>query len=844
MTRSIMLVCAMSILVMAHAKTFSYNFNSTPLPEAIRQIMKEHPALDVNFIYNELENYNTNATVSSDNAYEALRQTIGFNPVTVVKAKDTYYVEAFQHGKYRFKGRVVDTEGVPLVGATVMLLTPKDSTVVTYGVTADDGAFLIPSDKKNVMAKIVCMGYIKTYRECDGYDLGTITLLEQPIALQNVVVESPNTVLAPDKNTYLPTHRQKQFSQTGIDLLRHMAVPSLVIVPGSDAVTDVYGTICELFINYMPASDEDVKGMKITDVRRVEIYDFPSDPRFRGVRKAVNFVVQEYTYGGYTKLMASGTALNGFTGRSDIFSKFTYKKMTYDFYAGAYNNVNHHVGADATSRYSLTDGIVTRNGHITNSKSVTNSYPVSFRASFVSPRLQIRNLVSLTMDATPEKSHSGQFDYDSQPDRDYTYYRNSSEMANGLNYNGSLYWIHPRDFAVDYSHSIAYTHRNSSSAYLNHAVGFPIDNNAEENVTQLKFNLYGLKAFGPRHRLMAGGRVIYLNDNVNYTGSSFLMSHMKTLAAMGSIDYTYSTRRLYLMARLGGGSEHMTIDGQTYNETALYGKVECSYMLNDRNRLSAYVALDNFTPDIDMRQDAVIRNDEFIYLTGNPKLGNYKQLSTNLSYNLVPLPKLSLAFFGGYNETFNRVATIYTPYDGALLRSFLNDGNYINAYFGISCNLKLLNNNLQLYGNMAQNTYKTTGLYDTTYHPVIRLQLQASYYWKSFYGLIAWSNKNGSLTENSNIIIKNSQSYVIEAGWGNGKWNISLRANNIFNTEWVSQKWQRTTPLYNEWQTYYSPDSHASLCLSAAYTIGYGKKVRQGNEIGAQKAGASAILKP
>ena len=94
MARLIMLICAISAFVIANAEAFSYRFNSTPLPKAIQRILDNHPGLDINFIYNELENYNTSATVHADNPYDALRQTIGLNPVTVVKASNTYYVEA------------------------------------------------------------------------------------------------------------------------------------------------------------------------------------------------------------------------------------------------------------------------------------------------------------------------------------------------------------------------------------------------------------------------------------------------------------------------------------------------------------------------------------------------------------------------------------------------------------------------------------------------------------------------------------------------------------------------------------------------------------------------------
>lgn len=167
-----MLVCAMSAFIMASAATFSYRFSSTPLPEAIRRIMENHPDLDINFIYNELENYKTSATVDAGNAYDALRQTIGLNPVTVVKAKDTYYVEALQHGRYVYSGRAIGSDGAPVAAATVMLLAPKDSTVLTYGIADADGRFKIPCDRTDVVAKLYCLGYRTKYVDCRYFALG------------------------------------------------------------------------------------------------------------------------------------------------------------------------------------------------------------------------------------------------------------------------------------------------------------------------------------------------------------------------------------------------------------------------------------------------------------------------------------------------------------------------------------------------------------------------------------------------------------------------------------------------------------------------------------------------
>ena len=236
MAKIIMLICAMSAFVMAGAESFSFRFNSTPLPKAIQRIMENHPDLDINFIYNELENYNTSATVNAGNAYDALRQTIGLNPVTVVKAKNTYYVEALQHGKYVYTGRVTGSDDEPVVAATVMLLAQGDSTVITYGITNDKGCFIIPCDRRKVIAKIACMGYKTTYHQCNTFDTGTIIMPEDAVKLSEVRVEAENAHLYSDRTIYLPTTRQKNVAADAVALLSQMAIPQLDVDPATKSV--------------------------------------------------------------------------------------------------------------------------------------------------------------------------------------------------------------------------------------------------------------------------------------------------------------------------------------------------------------------------------------------------------------------------------------------------------------------------------------------------------------------------------------------------------------------------------------------------------------------------------
>lgn len=254
MKRLIILFAVMLCVATAFAQKFSYRFNHTPLADALVQIAGQHPDIHINFIYNELDKYPVTATIHTNDAYDMLRQLIGLNPVSVISSGDRYYVEALQHGKFSYRGRVIDEEYQPAPGTTILLLASKDSTVITYGVADNAGRFTIPCDSRNVIAKLSCVGYKTTYRRLTDFNVGDIILPIDAVALQQVNVEGQLASAYSDRTVYLPSQRQKNAAQNAIDLLRHMAIPQIKINPMDNSVTDNTGEGVSLFFNYMPAS--------------------------------------------------------------------------------------------------------------------------------------------------------------------------------------------------------------------------------------------------------------------------------------------------------------------------------------------------------------------------------------------------------------------------------------------------------------------------------------------------------------------------------------------------------------------------------------------------------------
>ena len=242
--------------VISHADTFTYRFNQTLLSEALSHIAEQHPDIQINFIYNELDKYKTSAHINTDDVFQALKQTIGMNPVSVSKSNGRYYIEALQHGKFIYRGCAIGEDNEPVAAATVMLLSPSDSTVITYGVADERGGFSIPCDRRDVIAKLSCIGYKTTCRRSAGFNFGNIVMRINATRLEQVSVKGQMATAYSDRTVYLPSSRQKNAAQNAIDLLRQMAIPQINISLVDNTVTTLSGQKVTLYINYIPALAE------------------------------------------------------------------------------------------------------------------------------------------------------------------------------------------------------------------------------------------------------------------------------------------------------------------------------------------------------------------------------------------------------------------------------------------------------------------------------------------------------------------------------------------------------------------------------------------------------------
>lgn len=170
--------------------------------------------------------------------------------------------------------------------------------------------------------------------------------------LQEFVVKGATTYIKNGVLNVIPNERQKEDAYNGTDLLSRLALPMLKIDPVSNAISYAGSGNVAFYINGRPASDADIQAMKTTDVIRVEYMDYPTDPRFNHDAHVVNFVMQKYIYGGYTRLSASESC-RYLNSTANIYSKFEINNFSLDVYFSPKNSIQKNNLYSSVNSYFL-----------------------------------------------------------------------------------------------------------------------------------------------------------------------------------------------------------------------------------------------------------------------------------------------------------------------------------------------------------------------------------------------------------------------------------------------------------------------------------------------------------
>ncbi len=256
------------------AQRVSCTFNNVSLSEALIALNKSTSKYEISFIYDELEDFTVTTEIRNKSIPQAIQQLIGFYPVKATRNhKNEIFVECTQKAATKLIGRLVDSTNAPIAYATIMLATPTDTAYITSGVSNASGAFVIPCQQTDVLARISCIGYKTLYRRLRTGKVGNIRMSEETQHLNNITVRGNHPLVTHTENKTI-FHTDQMLGSEGMnayDILRYL--PRVMV--RTDGTILYSGALATLYVNERKLQPNEasayLQSLNASDIERIEL---------------------------------------------------------------------------------------------------------------------------------------------------------------------------------------------------------------------------------------------------------------------------------------------------------------------------------------------------------------------------------------------------------------------------------------------------------------------------------------------------------------------------------------------------------------------------------------------
>ena len=346
--RLFFVVACWCIATAAFGQRVTRNFNDVSMSEALRWLNEQGGEYNISFLYNELEDFRVTTSVKNKSVPDAIQQLIGFYPIKMSVKDKEIAVECPQKASTRYKGTVIDENGQPLPYANVTLLSPRDSTVITGGVTNESGLFVIPCDQTGVLARITYVGYRPVYRHCKTTHLGTIKMQPDNYALDGVTVKGSKRLVRSTDSGLLANVQGTVLEQFGsvTEMLTHL--PLMM----SDGTVAGHGKP-EIYINNKKVRDNsELDRYRADEILSAEIITNPGPEYGADVTSVIRLKTVRKAGEGWSGNF-SASYRQGKEYYANVNAALNYRlRNGMDFFARGYLNDN-NLAIDATAQDQL-----------------------------------------------------------------------------------------------------------------------------------------------------------------------------------------------------------------------------------------------------------------------------------------------------------------------------------------------------------------------------------------------------------------------------------------------------------------------------------------------------------
>lgn len=631
------------------------------------------------------------------------------------------------------------------------------------------------------------------------------------------------------KTVYVPQQRQRLAASDGLSLLARMNIPQLNVNPLSAAVRTADGNAVTLFINFRPATPQDIAGLNPTDVKRVEYMDFPADARFLRAPHVVNFIVRDYAWGGYTKLDAKERFVVR-SGLASVYSKFAARRMEYDLMLSGDYDYCGHIGSASREWYKFPSGTVTRNASGQSGRHRERSLFSGLRLSWnKSDAFSFRNLISFRRNNIPVNQTSGIVEFSkTYPLEDYLI--TASSLSNALAWRSELFASLPKGWTLNANVNCELIGNKTDDHYTTSLSD--IVNSADEKGAFARTDLQANRALSENMSLFAAASAAWNRTDIDYAGSSNTTN--KFIQTFGGlyVGASLNLKKVSGSVDAGFALESNIINDKNIADRYPFTHINLQYAPDEKNSFGLWFQYATMSPGAVMKNPNIVRQSELMYIAGNPDLLAARHITANVSYTWLPSNRVQMSAYAVLFRIMDRQIEVYTPDGpgGAMLRKYCNDGDYNHGQLGAHLTAKFFDGRLAASAAPRLLLYKVTGSNAMSHFPFM-YSASVDYYLGNFFFSGYYGSPSSYVDGETSFLRKMPSEYSLSVGWAARGWNIQFTAANLFRSSWRISEDTLRTRWYDTAAVRFGADFHRRFALSVTYTFSYGRKVDNSAEI-------------
>lgn len=450
--------------------------------------------------------------------------------------------------KFSITGTVTDTLKSPLPSSTIMLLSPKDSSLVNFGVSSAKGTFEIKNVNKGAyLLKITFVGFVPHTQQIETpatgsvLDVGLINMQPLTKELESVVIMGEKAPVTVKRDTI-------EFNAGSFKVQANANVEDLLKkLPGVEVETD--GTVRaqgeqvqRVMVDGREFFGRDPKlatrNLPADAVEKVQVFDKKSDQAvFTGIddgqkEKTINLELkEEKRNGAFGTLMGGVGTENRFQGKASV-NRFA-KGQQLSF-LGMGNNINEQ-GFSIDDYMNFTGGSQALMGggggrvQLSFSSDNSSGVPLNFGNRPNGIMTNYAGGVNFNKDLSKDTQLTSSYFYNRLeqdidrsvervnylPNGSYNYYSNSRQFNNNDNHRANLTLDHRIDSAnsLKFTASATYSESemNSQSQSQTMTVDNTIQNESEQYTATVQNSLNFNSSLLWRHRFEKKGRTFSTN---------------------------------------------------------------------------------------------------------------------------------------------------------------------------------------------------------------------------------------------------------------------------------------------------------------------------------------------